>query len=127
MEVEQIFFTSVRDNFNGGLEEGCNKKGFLWKNHQNILSVSDLLQYRRLLFFLVMGIFTVVFSLLINKRIEQRAEKELSLQVRLLVNPISSFHAALNRDLIARIDTANHISMRSLCLIIEKYGQGFTD
>ena len=44
---------------------------------------------------LVMGTFTFVLSALITKRIEQRTEKDLSQQVLLLANSMSSYHSAL--------------------------------
>src|SRR3954464_7620761 len=43
----------------------------------------------------VMGIFTIVLSASISKRLEQRAEKELSQQALLVLNSMSSYHSAL--------------------------------
>ena len=45
--------------------------------------------------FVVMWVFTIALTTLINNRIEQRAEKELSLQTQLLVNSISNYNSAL--------------------------------
>jgi len=45
--------------------------------------------------FVVMGIFTLTISSLITRRIEQRAEKDITQQVMLLVNSMSVYHAAL--------------------------------
>ena len=44
--------------------------------------------------FVVMGIFTVTLSLLITKKLEQRTEKDLTQQVTLLANFMSSYHVA---------------------------------
>jgi methyl-accepting chemotaxis protein len=43
----------------------------------------------------VMGIFTFVISSLIAKRIEKRSEQDLSQQVALLVNSMTSYHSAM--------------------------------
>lgn len=44
--------------------------------------------------FVVMGFFTVSLSLLITKKLEQRTEKDLTQQVTLLANFMSSYHVA---------------------------------
>lgn len=46
--------------------------------------------------FVVMGIFTIAISTSITGKMEQRTEKELSQQTLLLVNSMSSYHAALS-------------------------------
>lgn len=45
--------------------------------------------------FVVMGLFTFALSSLITRRIEQRTENELTQQVLLLANSMSTFHTAL--------------------------------
>jgi len=48
-----------------------------------------------LLVFFVMGIFTISLSVYISKRLEKKTEQDLTQQVTLLINTMSSYHAAL--------------------------------
>lgn len=52
---------------------------------------------------IVMGIFTVTLTSFIQKRLEQRTEKELAQQVELVINSMSSFNSAL-------VDSAGKLS-----------------
>jgi methyl-accepting chemotaxis protein-2 (aspartate sensor receptor) len=65
------------------------------KKLSKISLVKRLSFFQVLVILIVMGTFTFTLSSLITKRIESRAEKDLTQRVALLVNMISTYHSAL--------------------------------
>jgi len=73
----------------------CAQGRFAVKKLSKISLVKRLSFFQVLVILIVMGTFTFTLSSLITKRIESRAEKDLTQRVALLVNMISTYHSAL--------------------------------